>query len=295
MIAHTKVYLWKKLNSVSRKLSLFVFGNSLGFRLNFNWKMFAKKAKFNYKLPIIESKEAINLVTTRLCVLGKSNCLDLRNFVHDYFESGNGQPVSGAPQIIVMDRESQKLTAGWVYEILKEFAAPVESFFQSYFAPYHIIIQKTIPGLTTADTSFGWHFDDNPKGYIKLFVYLNDVFESNGAFRAFDLSSSKKIIASGFKSYSAADRLKSQPIAEDFLKNNPSALKVLEGEAGTVLAFDNNLVHKGTAPREGFRYAIQIPIIPALNEFTRKEVEIALGSPRLRDYPANPAFNDHGY
>jgi hypothetical protein len=79
------------------------------------------------------------------------------------------------------------------------------------------------------------------------------------------------------------------------LRNNPTGLKVLEGKAGTVLAFDNNLVHKGTAPREGFRYAIQIPIIPALSAITLEKVEMALGSPRLRDYPANPAFNDHGY
>ncbi len=278
-----------------RMISLRLFGNSLGFRTNLKWRKLSKEAKKMYNIPVLNSLKSAELISSRLCVLGQSNCLELQNFVHNYFEDGKGSPVEGAPQIIIMDRETQKLTANWIYSILKEFSTPVETFFKSYFQPYHIIIQKSIPGNTTADTSFGWHLDDNPDEYIKLFIYLNDVKESNGAFRAFDLVSSQKILAKGFKSYSAKDRINSQGIADAYLKDNPDSLKILEGAAGTVLAFDNNLVHKGTAPREGYRYAIQIPVIPSLHQFDLKCVEKALTSPRLRDYPLNPLINDHGY
>jgi len=295
MLKIIKIKADKIINNFLRLMSLRFYGNSLGIKTNRNWHELSKLAKKNYKKTIDNSDVSNSLKRTRLEVLGISDSKDLQNYVHEYFEAGKGNQLKSAPQILTMDIDSQKHTANWIFAILQQFANPVESFFESYFEPYHIIIQKTVPGATTADTSFGWHVDDNPDEYIKLFIYLNDVSEENGAFRAFDLESSQRILQRKFKSYSPNDRIESQPIADKFLIDNPESLKILEGPAGTVLAFDNNLVHKGTAPRIGFRYAIQIPVIPSLKPLSLETVEKALTSPRLRDYPADPFINDHGF
>ena len=280
---------------VSRKLSLIIYGNSLGIKTNRIWAQYEKACKNSFEKKSPNSKIAQSLVETRLCILGQSNSEKLQNFVHSYFSSGKGVVLPETPQLINMDIEFQAKTATWIYEVLKEFSEPIESFFDSHFQPYWITIQKTIPGDTKADTSFGWHFDDNPKQYIKIFIYLNDVSENNGAFRAFDLKSTKSMISKGFKSYSKEERIASQDIVNDYLRLNPISLKILEGKAGSVLAFDNNLIHKGTAPREGFRYAVQIPIIPSMNPIRLDQVERALCSPKKHDYPVNPFQNDFGY
>ena len=66
----------------------------------------------------------------------------------------------------------------------------------------------------------------------------------------------------------------------------------LEGKAGTLLMFDNNLVHKGTPPVEGFRQLAQIEVYPSMKQITEGQVFNALTRPILFDYPRNPKTND---
>lgn len=133
--------------------------------------------------------------------------------------------------------------------VLKNSEQDVIGYSSSYFQPYLIQIQRTTPGKTQADSPFVWHMDDNPREMLKLFVYLNDVKESNGAFRVFSLKHSRRILMKGFQSNCPDARIKSQAIADSHLHKNPKSLKVLEGPERTVLAFDNYLIHKGTAPK----------------------------------------------
>ena len=181
-----------------------------------------------------------------------------------------------------------------MFKVIQSVQLEVEAFFGSHFQPYWISIQKTSPGPTSTASSFGWHIDDNPKEMIKLFVYLNDVSESNGAFRAFPWKVTKKLLKDGFRSNSEMVRMANHEKINKFLEVNPDSLLVLEGPKGTVLGFDNNLVHKGTAPRQGYRLAIQIPVIPSMTPIALEQVEKALQSPGRRDYPSNPYFNDFG-
>lgn len=116
-----------------------------------------------------------------------------------------------------------------IFKILKNAEQEVINYYGSYFQPYWIVIQRTTPGKTSAETSIGWHMDDNPREMIKLCVYLHDVGESNGAFRAFSLRHSQRILLKGFRSDSSAARLKSQAIAYKHLLKYPQSLKVLEG------------------------------------------------------------------
>ena len=265
----------------------YLTGNTLGFEVNWRWKKFHNVCKRNYK-PTADFNSiniARQIKKDGLAIIGQVDVSNLSFKVSGYFKNDSAvfSQMPTANQLELVDD---------IYEILEKVKNPVGDYFKSHFRPYWISVQKTSPGKVSAASSFGWHIDDNPKQMIKIFVYLNDVKESNGAFRAFPWNISKKILKNGFRSNSEQVRIKNHEEIDNFLKQNPNSLKILEGEEGTVLAFDNNLVHKGTAPREKFRLDIQIPVIPSLEPFTKNDVKDALASQRTRDYPRNPFIKD---
>lgn len=180
-----------------------------------------------------------------------------------------------------------------VYKVLKEISFVVEGYYKSYFKPYFINIERNRPGSIALDTSFGWHIDDNPKQIMKIFLYLNDVYEVNGAFRALNYRDTQDLLAQGFMSNDAQTRLTWQPMVNDFVTHRTDALKVFEGAAGTVLMFDNNLIHKATAPKLGERLLIQIEVYPSAREFNLADVEMAMGRELIVDFPKNPYADDH--
>ena len=267
----------------------FLNGNTLGFEVNKNWRNFSKycSSKYISSANQYDLDKAQTLKRDGLAILDKVDVTLLSKKVYQYFQNDDSL-------FSQMDLENQIKLTDDIYDILCKVKNPVQEYFQSHFRPYWISIQKTSPGKASTASSFGWHIDDNPKQMIKLFVYLNDVKESNGAFRAFPWKVSKKILKEGFRSNSEEVRTRNHSKIDDFLLKNPDSIRILEGEKGTVLGFDNNLVHKGTAPREGFRLAIQIPVIPSPEPLMKKDVESALISSRKRDYPKNPFVKEFG-
>jgi hypothetical protein len=268
-----------------------VFGNTLVVEKNRIWRNFHKSCQqeFNIANPKrhAPSKSAAELKRDRLSILLRTNVEELAIKIDEEF---------GDSDLVYSEISADNAIkyADLIYTIIKSAEKDVLDFYGSYFQPYWISIQRTTPGKTTAASSFGWHIDDNPREMLKLFVYLNDVGESNGAFRAFPQKDSRRLLLKGFRSNGEITRVAAQPMADMYLRKNPKSLKVLEGPAGTVLAFDNNLVHKGTAPKVGYRHAIQIPIFPSRVPLNLEMVKSALLSSKKRDYPLNPYRNDFG-
>ena len=269
-----------------------IYGNTFDRAKNSLWRSYHKECQEHFN-----SNDAHMFMTTRkkvaelrrdsLCVLGAYSNDNLAKKVAKYFEDEDSV-YAAVPQNI------QVLWADLIFKSIEPFVHIIESFYKSYFQPYWLSVQQTKPGSTSAASSFGWHIDDNPKEMLKLFIYLNDVSEQNGAFRAFPKRTSKYLLLKGFRSGGEESRLRAQKSINTFLENKPRKLKVLEGQAGTVLAFDNNLVHKGTAPLNGFRHAIQIPIFPSKEKINVEMFRRGLLSTRNRDYPQDPNFNDYG-
>jgi hypothetical protein len=82
--------------------------------------------------------------------------------------------------------------------------------------------------VTATTASFGWHIDDNPQQLMKIFLYLNDVEENNGAFRALPLHDSRKLLRAGFISNSIETRQKNQSLVQKYLQKNPDSLTISE-------------------------------------------------------------------
>jgi hypothetical protein len=271
-------------------LRTIIFSNTLGIPTNRLWRNFHKSCQSEYQgiRSSRPSKVVEELRKDRMTVLSRQSVTEIALKVDEHF-AGQNATYSAMPLADAVKFADE------IFKIIKSAEQDVIDYYGSYFQPYWIQIQRTTPGKTTSDTSFGWHMDDNPKEMLKLFVYLNDVNESNGAFRAFSWKHSRRILLKGFQSASSDVRMASQSIADKHLQKNPQSLKVLEGSKGTVLAFDNNLIHKGTAPRVGYRHVIQIPIYPSRIPLNVEMVRRALLSPQKRDYPLDPEINDHGF
>lgn len=145
-----------------------------------------------------------------------------------------------------------------------------------------------------------WHLDELPSQMGKVFIYLNDVKEENGAMRCFDRVSTKELIEAGFVSYSSLKRVESQALIS---KNYETARQtLLEAGAGTVAIFDPaGVIHKAKKPSKGKRVDIKMSFYPSLFRITKENIYQAFNVDRnnpnskyynLADYPDDPYYNE---
>ena len=133
-----------------------------------------------------------------------------------------------------------------------------------------------------------FHFDDNPIGTKKIFIYLTDQYQDSGAFRTFDKKISDLLKKKGFLSYTTEIRENCQNLAQSLSEDN---LKIQSGKKGTVMCFDNNLIHKATLPKNGYRDLIVMEVFPAFKEINSKNISKSLSmSLEEPDYPRWPFF-----
>ncbi|MEO5921080.1 MAG: hypothetical protein ABIQ01_08050 [Pseudolysinimonas sp.] len=276
--------------SLSKK-STSLYGHSLGKGVQESWDAYHADCQAAYVSPRELSADQAKSVTN-LRELGQANL-----GVHAPAElcaavSAAFRKIGSRELISYLPRDEAGVFALGISKVLDSVAPVIEGFYGSYWQPYWISLQQNFPGTASAASSFAWHIDDNPRQLMKIFIYFNDVAESNGAFRAFTYPVSKSMLEAGFKSWTEKLRVENQKMVDDYLAAHPADLKVLEGTAGTVLMFDNNLVHKGTPPREGFRHLAQIEIYPSMTEVTEQQVYRAMTNPLGHDYPKDPRIND---
>jgi hypothetical protein len=276
--------------SLSKK-STSLYGHSLGKGVQATWDAWHADCQAAYqatgKLSADEAAAVENLHTLGQANLGIKSPASLNKKVSAAFDKAGSRELA-----YYLPRPEAGVFAPGIYKVLESVSPVIEGFYGSYWQPYWISLQQNYPGTADVASSFAWHIDDNPRQLMKIFIYFNDVFESNGAFRAFTYPVSKSLLEAGFKSWSEKLRTENQGMINDYYAAHPDELKVLEGKAGTVLMFDNNLVHKGTPPREGFRHLAQIEIYPSMTKVTEAQVNLALTNPLTADYPADPRVND---
>jgi hypothetical protein len=155
-----------------------------------------------------------------------------------------------------------------LFRILLEKRGAIEACYRSHFRVNWFEVQKIAPGQQPPGSSFGYHIDDTPLPVIKLFIYLTDTGEANGAFRAFEYKQTDDFLRRGMlESVFPGDRrAKAQSLVTP---EHERALRVVEGQKGTVFLFDNNLVHKGTLPRQGSRTHVSMEIMPSTVPLTQ--------------------------
>lgn len=129
------------------------------------------------------------------------------------------------------------------------------NFFFSHYTSNRVQIYKNIQTDARMHNSWVWHWDDNPKPQIKLFIYLSNVTsEKNGAFcyAVDNLNNTKKMPSSRIRVDEASKPIfRRSRIPKDFIDENNLTGKHVLGPIGKCFLFDPNIIHKATVPQKG--------------------------------------------
>ena len=150
--------------------------------------------------------------------ISNENIIEIKNIVERYFY--------GEKSYQALPREPNNQLANYIFNILCDFKNEISSIMGSNFQTSFIEVIKTKPSSNeNKDSSFAWHYDDEPRQMIKLFIYLNDTNKNNGAFRTFDNRSTRKLFAQKFISNTRSDRIRSQDLISKKITKNLLGLK----------------------------------------------------------------------
>ena len=258
--------------------------NTHSIRQNFLYFLYEKYARLRSSISCSaeEMEFARQLDSTGIAIIGVVDVDELARIAE---EKLNEVPVvDGYAQF---PRRYNPLLVPHLYRILLQKKSAIEACLRSHFKVNWFEVQKIAPGRQSAGSSFEYHTDDTPLPLMKLFIYLTDARESNGAFRAFDYKHTDRLLRLGMleSTYPGERRAKAQGLIPPGFDES---LTVVEGPKGTVFLFDNNLIHKGTLPREGIRIHISMEIMPSPSPITEADLLRGCESEIQEYYPVNP-------
>ena len=157
----------------------------------------------------------------------------------------------------------------------KEVMPQIENgIFGSYLRVEHIHPYKNKTNASL-ESSWAWHYDDCPKEFIKLAIYLNDVGEDNGCMQVI-LSKDRGVpVVDTYRLDPTAVKGNPPPVFPktripkhiiDRMVHNGAELYSLTGQAGSHFLFTPNVMHRGTVPTESVnpREAIFFFLRPSL-------------------------------
>ena len=162
-------------------------GNSLGSKVQRRWDSFHAECRAAFEdtssaLKGYKFETVAKLKRDGLANLGITACSELISASEDLFD---GLEASGPG--VKLPREKCGEMAPLVMDVFQQITPVVEAFYGSHFQPYWISFEENNPAQVRPETSFGWHIDDNPAQLMKIFIYLNDVREDNGAYWCDDI------------------------------------------------------------------------------------------------------------
>lgn len=279
-----------KLKNIVLTQYLLMWGNSLGIKTNFLYYLQHQLSSLMsgpLNIDDDSAQKGEKLKEDGMVVVGKTDVSQMAKIVSAYCSKKK----TDKNGVVIMDRKSAGKLAPYLYKALgTQVEKVLNSYFGSHFQFYWISAIRYKKAKVSAMTSFGYHIDDNPKELMKIFFYLNDTYEWNAAFRSFDYHTSQDLIQRGFKSSTGELRAASQKYITSKLEKKK--LRIVEGKKGTVFVFDNNLVHKGSTPKRGYRDVVVVEVYPSSKRFDLESVKKALVNPYKTDYPPNPFVND---
>ena len=296
--------LFKKLKIIYQKLSLKLFGNTLGIYINALYLTYhyLSKKKIYIDDSIIEKQNNKSLVN-RCEDLSKkgvtflekqNNTKKLKEKFDFFFSDGNKDKYSNydAPGYRFLKRENVKDFEPEIKSILDN---KIDFFLKKYFKSNYKIFWVNILQMTPVknhydDESLLWHYDDNPTGILKIFIYCSYQDKNTGAFTYIDLKKSKKVKCDGFFTYTTEDRIKNQKIL--FKNINNTDINVAAGDEGSILVFQNNIVHKGNLPLRDKRNLIALEVMPSFSKMSDRDLSEVLKKPFTIDFPKNPFLNN---
>lgn len=130
----------------------------------------------------------------------------------------------------------------------------------------HVIVDKVyiyrnLVSHAEEQVSWTWHYDNHPVEILKIMIYLTDVCEDNGPFEYLRSMQTHQALYMAPAPLSGYGRVSDNAV-QQYLSNGYECHKVT-GQSGTLLLFDENVVHKANVAKSGYRDVVVLQIRPA--------------------------------
>ena len=130
----------------------------------------------------------------------------------------------------------------------------------SYVLVDKVYVYRSLVSHVKEQVSWTWHYDNHPVEILKVMIYLTDVSESNGPFEYLRSSRTQEGIYRTPAPLSGYGRVSTREV-QCYLAEGAESQKVI-GPRGTLLLFDDNVVHKANVAQSGYRDVIVLQLRP---------------------------------
>ncbi|MEB3213687.1 MAG: hypothetical protein VKL39_20230, partial [Leptolyngbyaceae bacterium] len=182
-----------------------------------------------------------------------------------------------------------------------KMGAVIRSIFGSHFKIFYGVLYKSVRIGNEPQGSALWHSDSGPGTCVNIMFCLNTTDRSNGAmeFVPWDVSlslfSSERAAMRDLVTNGQRDRLEIRKSMCDYYnarinQDFSDRITCLNGSPGLLLAFRNNVVHRGGFPEDGkVRYACVFHLYPSISQ-APLDTYRANGVSKNGPFPTDPAF-----
>jgi glycosyltransferase involved in cell wall biosynthesis len=174
---------------------------------------------------------------------------------------------------------------------LREVADPVVAFLERHVYRSFLIVDKAyVYRSPICDSvpraSWVWHYDNHPPEMLKAMVYLTDVTDGTAPLEYLhDRATDRPLMGAPLSPLHLNSRIPPAVIERHLAAGcEPRAVT---GPRGTIIVFDDNIVHRGTLARTGHRDVLVLQVRPSLAAAPRIDPRWT-GSFTHRDLNADP-------
>jgi len=145
------------------------------------------------------------------------------------------------------------------FPIIQELERKV---YRSYAIVEKVFVYRTPLCRQVPRASWLWHYDNHPHEILKILVYLTDVDERSGPFEYLRSTQSfQPVPGSPLAPLYGNSRVPDRTIRR-CLQNGFEGHKVV-GPTGTMILFDNNIIHRGNLAKDTQRDVLVLQVRPA--------------------------------
>ena len=150
---------------------------------------------------------------------------------------------------------------------LADLSAPIMNelercVFGSYVIVDKVYIYRSPVSSATPRASWVWHYDNHPREVLKVMIYLTDVTDGSAPFEYLrDTHTGKPVPGAPIAPLHVRSRVDDSRVAR-WLGNGCRSTAVI-GRAGTMIVFDDNVIHRGTIASERHRDVLVFQVRPA--------------------------------
>lgn len=186
---------------------------------------------------------------------------------------------------------SIKLRDPFAVEGLPDLCEPLLNELERTVYRSHVIVDKVYiyrspPSRQVPAASWLWHFDNHPREMLKVMVYLTDVGPDSAPFEYLVDANGRPRLGAPLAPLHGDSRVPPREI--DRCLAAGWSREVVTGPAGTVLVFDDNVVHRGTLARAGHRDVVVFQVRPVTFRAAPRLDPRWTGSFGHRDFNQNP-------